>query len=108
MGLFYICNNLIIAPSNNPEEKEEINLSTEIENMKETIAHLKRGERGIIENFSGEVVPVKLQEMGCLPGNQVQLILLSPLKDLMYLNINDSHFAIRIETAAMIEIKKVG
>jgi ferrous iron transport protein A len=75
--------------------------------MVETIANLKRGEKGIIQNFSVNVIPVKLQEMGCLPGNEVQLIQFSPFNDLMYLIINDSHFAIRKETAALIEINRV-
>lgn len=75
--------------------------------MMETIAHLKRGEKGIIGNYSTELIPVKLQEFGCLPGNEVQLIQLSPFKDLLYLNINGSFFAIRKETAALIEIAKV-
>lgn len=76
--------------------------------MKDTIAQLKCGERGIIKGFSTDLVPVKLQEMGCLPGNEVQMLLFSPFKDLMYVNVNDSHFAIRTETASLIEIRKVG
>lgn len=75
--------------------------------MKETIAHLRKGEKGIIENYSTDLIPVKLQELGCLPGNEVMLIQLSPFKDLLYLNINGSFFAIRKETAALIEIAKV-
>ncbi len=72
--------------------------------MKKTIAQLKKGETGIIKNYSIDQVPVKLQELGCLPGNEVQLFLLSPFKDLLYLNINGSFFAIRKETAALIEV----
>ncbi|MCA1761138.1 MAG: ferrous iron transport protein A [Bacteroidales bacterium] len=75
--------------------------------MKDTIAHLKKGEKGVIGDYSTDLIPVKLQELGCLPGNQVQLIQLSPFKDLLYLNINGSFFAIRRETAALIKIAKV-
>ncbi|MFV0592734.1 MAG: ferrous iron transport protein A [Draconibacterium sp.] len=75
--------------------------------MKDTIANLKRGEKGIIDHFSTDIIPVKFQEMGCLPGNEVQLLQFSPFKDLVYLTINDSHFAIRTETAHLIEIRKV-
>ena len=73
--------------------------------MKKTIVHLKRGERGIIDTFSTDMIPVKFQEMGCLPGNEVQLVQYSPFKDLVYLTVNDSHFAIRTETARLIEIR---
>ncbi|SFB78389.1 ferrous iron transport protein A [Zunongwangia sp. SCSIO 43204] len=75
--------------------------------MKVTVAHLKRGERGIIKEFSADHVPLKLLEMGCLPGNEVELVQTAPFKDPMYLNINGSHLAIRKETALQIEIELI-
>ena len=69
-----------------------------------TIATLKKGERGIIKEFSVDVVPLKLLEMGCLPGNEVALVQTAPFQDPLYLNINGSYLAIRKETAAQIEI----
>lgn len=75
--------------------------------IKDTIINLKRGERGIIGNFSVDLIPVKLQEMGCLPGNEVRLIQLAPFSDPLYLNINGNNLAIRRETAVLIEITKV-
>nr|WP_232805944.1 FeoA family protein [Salegentibacter maritimus] len=68
------------------------------------MADLKRGERGIIKEFSEENIPLKLLEMGCLPGNEVKMLQLAPFKDPMYLNINGSHLAIRREIALLIEI----
>jgi len=71
-----------------------------------TIADLKKGERGIIKDVSSEAIPLKLLEMGCLPGNVVELIQVAPFADPMYLVINGSHLAIRKETAALILIEK--
>ena len=71
-----------------------------------TIADLKKGESGIITDSSSEVIPLKLLEMGCLPGNRVKLLQVAPLADPLYLNINGSHVAIRKETAALIIIDK--
>ncbi|MDR5591466.1 FeoA family protein [Christiangramia sp. SM2212] len=76
--------------------------------MKVTVANLKRGQRGIIKEFSAEMVPLKLLEMGCLPGNEVELVQTAPFHDPMYLNINGSHLAIRKETALLIEIELIG
>lgn len=70
-----------------------------------TIATLKKGQRGIIKEFSVDVVPLKLLEMGCLPGNEVALVQTAPFQDPLYLNINGSHLAIRKETAAQIRIE---
>lgn len=75
--------------------------------MKVTVANLKRGQRGIIKEFSADMVPLKLLEMGCLPGNEVELVQTAPFKDPMYLNINGSHLAIRKETALLIEIELI-
>lgn len=72
--------------------------------MKATVANLKRGERGIIKDISSDLIPIKLFEMGCLPGNTVELIQYAPFHDPMYININGAFLAIRRETALHIEI----
>lgn len=72
--------------------------------MKTTIASLKKGQIAIIKDFDVDVIPLKLLEMGCLPGNTVELLQIAPFGDPLYLDINGSHLAIRIETAREIEI----
>lgn len=72
-----------------------------------TIADLNKGESGIITDSSSEAIPLKLLEMGCLPGNEVQLIQVAPFEDPLYLNVNGSHLAIRRETASLILIKRI-
>lgn len=72
-----------------------------------SIADLKKGELGVITDSSSKDIPLKLLEMGCLPGNQVKLLQLAPFSDPMYLDINDSFLAIRKETAALILIDKI-
>lgn len=73
--------------------------------MTKTIVDLKRGQRAIIKSFTSEDIPLKLLEMGCLPGNEVVLVQTAPFKDPLYLDINGSHLAIRKETAMHIEIE---
>lgn len=73
--------------------------------MRTTIHSLKKGEKAIIKDFDIDIVPLKLLEMGCLPGNVVELLQIAPFGDPLYLNINDSHLAIRIETACEIEVE---
>nr|WP_324720303.1 FeoA family protein [Salinimicrobium sp. HB62] len=73
--------------------------------MIKTIADLRRGQKGIIKEISAEKIPLKLLEMGCLPGNEVELVQTAPFRDPLYLNINGSHLAIRKETALHIEIE---
>lgn len=72
--------------------------------MHATLNILKKGEKAIIKDFDVDAVPLKLLEMGCLPGNVVELLQIAPFGDPLYLNINGSHVAIRIETAKEIEV----
>lgn len=72
--------------------------------MRTTIHSLKKGQRAVIRDFDLAVIPLKLLEMGCLPGNEVQLLQVAPLGDPLYLEINGSHLAIRVETAKEIEV----
>ena len=72
-----------------------------------TLADLKRGQQGIIKDVSSIHIPLKLLEMGCLPGNSVELVQVTPFADPMYLNINGCHLAIRKETAIHILIETV-
>ena len=72
-----------------------------------SIADLKKGEKGIIKDVSANNIPIKLLEMGCLPGNEVEIIQLAPLLSPIYININGSRLAIRKETARLVIIEKL-
>jgi len=71
-----------------------------------SIANLRVGERGVIEEISFDKIPLSLLEMGCMPGEKVELIQKAPLKDPLYIRVNGSHLAIRTETASQILITK--
>lgn len=72
-----------------------------------TIASLKKGQRAIIGEMNPEEIPLKLLEMGCLPGNEVELIQVAPFKDPLYLNINDTFLSIRKDTARLINVELI-
>jgi len=72
-----------------------------------TIAHLKRGDKAIIREFPIDTLPIKLLELGCLPGNEVELVQIAPLKDPIYINVNGSHIAIRRAVAMQIEVEPI-
>ena len=69
-----------------------------------TVAELKLGQRGVIKEFTETQLPIKLLELGCLPGNAVELIQVAPLNDPIYINVNGSHIAIRRSMAALIKL----
>ncbi|MBT4869802.1 MAG: ferrous iron transport protein A, partial [Polaribacter sp.] len=53
-----------------------------------TIATLQKGEIGYISEESLDFIPLKLLEMGCLPGAEVELVQIAPLKDPLYICVN--------------------
>lgn len=65
-------------------------------------ADLKVGERAIIRDLSFDDVPMKLLEMGCLPGMEMELKHVAPFKDPMYIRVADYHLAIRRDMAEKI------
>jgi ferrous iron transport protein A len=72
-----------------------------------TIAQLEVGEKGIICDIALDNIPLKLLEMGCLPGKEVELLQKAPLLDPLYIRVNGSHLAIRVETASEIAVSKI-
>lgn len=73
--------------------------------MQTSIVQLKIGQKAIIKDFDIDDVPLKLIEMGCLPGNLVEILQIAPFGDPLFLNVNDSFLAIRLETACKIEVE---
>ncbi|CAM3327951.1 Ferrous iron transporter FeoA domain-containing protein [Flavobacterium longum] len=75
--------------------------------MQTTIESLKKGEKAVILDFDVDLMPLKLLEMGCLPGNTVELLQVAPFGDPLYLDVNGSFLAIRMETARNITVEKI-
>ena len=75
--------------------------------MSFTISNLSKGQKAIIKDFDINNIPLKLLEMGCLPGNIVEVVQIAPFGDPLYLNINDCDLAIRKETASLIEVELI-
>ncbi|WP_046755903.1 FeoA family protein [Kordia jejudonensis] len=72
-----------------------------------TIANLQKGEKAKILDFPIDTIPLKLIEMGCLPGNEVTLVQTTLFNGPLFLTINGSNIAVRKDTAAQIFIEKL-
>lgn len=72
-----------------------------------TLNFLKKGQKGTIIAINAENVPLKLIEMGCLPGNIVEVLQIAPLSDPIYIKVNDSFLSIRKDLAKEIEVELI-
>ncbi len=74
--------------------------------MQTTLDLLKVGESATVVDIDIDTVPLKLVEMGCLPGNPIRILQIAPFGDPLYLEVNGAHLAIRVETARQILVVK--
>lgn len=72
-----------------------------------TLNFLKKSQKGTIISVNEEKVPLKLIEMGCLPGNRVEVLQIAPLSDPIYIKVNDSFLSIRKDLAKEIEVELI-
>lgn len=69
-------------------------------------AALEPGQKATITAIDHDQMPLKLLELGCLPGNAIALLHRAPLGDPLLFDINEgTHLALRIETAQCIEVE---
>jgi len=68
---------------------------------------IKKKQKVIIESITTDAIPLKLIEMGCLPGNIIWLVQKSAFKDPLYLVVDNNHIAIRREVAKHIVVKTI-
>ena len=68
---------------------------------------LSLGVKAEIEKIDTDKLPLKLIEMGCLPGNLISIVQKAPFNDPLYIKIDESHLAIRKETAKDIFVRLI-
>ncbi|MCX2481225.1 FeoA family protein [Pedobacter sp. MC2016-15] len=68
------------------------------------LSHLKPGERGTIVAFTDLEMSVKLMEMGCLPGEMVEVERFAPLGDPMAIRVAGYQLCLRKDEASVIII----
>ncbi len=49
---------------------------------------LEPGAEAVISSFDTDKLPLKLIEMGCLPGNKIALVHRAPFNDPLYIKID--------------------
>ena len=68
---------------------------------------LSLGVEAEIEKIDTDKLPLKLIEMGCLPGNLISIVQKASFNDPLYIKIDESHLAIRKETAKDIFVRLI-
>ena len=72
-----------------------------------SLAKLKQGQFAIIKSFTNEALSSKLIEMGCVPGEAVQLSKTAPLGSPIAIHIAGCELSLRKDEAASVIIELV-
>ena len=72
-----------------------------------TLDVLKKSQKGNIVSINSKKVPLKLIEMGCVPGNIVEVLQIAPLSDPIYIKVSDAFLSIRKDLAKEIEVELI-
>ena len=70
-----------------------------------TLAQLNIGESAIIDSFTDIEMSLKLMEMGCTPGEKVQIDCIAPLGDPIAISVSGYLLSLRIAEASTIVIR---
>jgi ferrous iron transport protein A len=71
------------------------------------LTQLGYGKKAVITKVNGQVLALKLFEMGILPGEEVELENVAPFGDPIAINLSESKVCLRMQDASCIEIKLI-
>lgn len=72
-----------------------------------TIAELHLGEKAIIDSFTDVEVSLKLLEMGCLPGEIIQVKNIAPLGDPIAISVGGYVLGLRKAEASSVIVRSI-
>jgi ferrous iron transport protein A len=70
-----------------------------------SVADLKIGEKGTISYFDDSEMSLKLLEMGCLPGYEIELTHKAPFGDPICIKVLGYSLSLRLDEATTIKLK---
>ena len=76
----------------------------EVRNRACTVADLKKGEKGLIQDIYIAKIPQKLIDLGCYAGSEVEVLQKATFGDPIYIRMNEAYLSIRKDMAKAIEL----
>ena len=69
-----------------------------------TLETLDVGEKALVGLYTDSNLPLKIIEMGCTPGSQIEIIKKASFNDPIYICVDNNYLAIRKELASKIVV----
>ena len=71
------------------------------------LSELKKGQQAVIESFTDYDLSLKLLEMGCIPGETVEISRIAPLGDPIAISVSGYQLSLRKSEAATVRVKRI-
>jgi ferrous iron transport protein A len=71
------------------------------------LSDIKPGTKAIIRSFTENELYVKLMEMGCVPGEMIQVENVAPFKDPISVLVSGYRLSLRLEEADNIVVEEI-
>ena len=71
------------------------------------LSELKKGQQAVIESFTDYDLSLKLLEMGCIPGETVEIARIAPLGDPIAISVSGYQLSLRKAEAATVRVKPI-
>jgi ferrous iron transport protein A len=69
------------------------------------LSELSVGQKAVIHSFEKDEIFIKLMEMGCVPGEKVQVEQIAPLGDPISISVAGYHLSLRLNEANSIFVE---
>ena len=70
------------------------------------LSELRRGDKAIIDSFTDDEASLKLLEMGCIPGEEIEVMRIAPLGDPIAILVAGYLLSMRKNEAALVVVRK--
>ncbi|TAH42870.1 MAG: ferrous iron transport protein A [Bacteroidetes bacterium] len=70
-----------------------------------TLSSMRKGQKGVIDSFTDYELSLKLLEMGCIPGELIEVIRIAPLGDPIAISISGYMLGLRKAEASTVRVR---
>jgi ferrous iron transport protein A len=71
------------------------------------LSELRRGDKAIIDSFTDTDASLTLLEMGCIPGEKIEVMRIAPLGDPIAIFVAGYLLSMRKDEAALIIVREI-
>lgn len=71
------------------------------------LSEIKLGQRVVIRSFENDDIYLKLMEMGCVPGEEIEVVKIAPFRDPISISVAGYRLSLRLDEAENIFVENI-